>query len=92
MSAIMTLEKGDLILTGTPKGVGQVKPGDKVEAQLLVDGKVIEEIKFDAEENQVLTNINRYRHYINIPSFGGWNCLNIILASLITLWLCKSME
>lgn len=50
MSAIMTLEKGDLILTGTPKGVGQVKPGDKVEAQLLVDGKVIEEIKFNAEE------------------------------------------
>lgn len=37
-------------MTGTPKGVGQVKPGDKVEAQLLVNGKVIEEIKFDAEE------------------------------------------
>jgi acylpyruvate hydrolase len=50
MSAIMTLQKGDLILTGTPKGVGQIKAGDKVEAYLSVDGQKIEEIKFDAEE------------------------------------------
>lgn len=50
MSAIMTLEKGDLILTGTPKGVGQIKVGDKIEAALKVDGKIIEEIKLNAEE------------------------------------------
>ncbi|RCK63230.1 putative mitochondrial hydrolase FMP41 [Candida viswanathii] len=50
MSSIMTLEKGDLILTGTPKGVGPVNPGDKVEAYLSVDGEIIEEIKFDAEQ------------------------------------------
>lgn len=50
MSSIMTLEKGDLILTGTPKGVGPINPGDKIEAYLLVDGKVIEEIKIDAEQ------------------------------------------
>ncbi|RCK63813.1 putative mitochondrial hydrolase FMP41 [Candida viswanathii] len=50
MSSIMTLEKGDLILTGTPKGVGPVNPGDKVEAYLSVDGEVIEEIKFGAEQ------------------------------------------
>lgn len=50
MSSIMTLEKGDLILTGTPKGVGPINPGDKIEAYLLVDGKVIEEIKLDAEQ------------------------------------------
>jgi len=50
MSAIMTLEKGDLILTGTPKGVSQISPGDKVEAYLNYDGKTLEEIKFDAEQ------------------------------------------
>jgi 2-keto-4-pentenoate hydratase/2-oxohepta-3-ene-1,7-dioic acid hydratase in catechol pathway len=27
----MTLEEGDLVLTGTPSGVGPLKPGDKVE-------------------------------------------------------------
>jgi 2-keto-4-pentenoate hydratase/2-oxohepta-3-ene-1,7-dioic acid hydratase in catechol pathway len=50
MSAIMTLEKGDLILTGTPKGVSQISAGDKVEAYLNYDGKTLEEIKFDAEQ------------------------------------------
>ncbi|CAI5757231.1 unnamed protein product [Candida verbasci] len=50
MSRIMTLEKGDLILTGTPKGVGQVKSGDKVEAQLKVGNEIIEQINFDSIE------------------------------------------
>lgn len=50
MSSIMTLQKGDLILTGTPKGVGPIVAGDKIEAYLKVDGKVLEEIKLDAEE------------------------------------------
>ncbi|HEY1208293.1 MAG TPA: fumarylacetoacetate hydrolase family protein [Terracidiphilus sp.] len=31
ISAIMTLEAGDLVLTGTPAGVGPLKPGDCVE-------------------------------------------------------------
>ncbi|ODV61917.1 calcium-translocating P-type ATPase [Ascoidea rubescens DSM 1968] len=31
MSSIMTLEKGDLILTGTPKGIGSVAVGDHIE-------------------------------------------------------------
>ncbi|KAI0373075.1 hypothetical protein BV20DRAFT_963576 [Pilatotrama ljubarskyi] len=34
ISTIMTLEEGDLILTGTPSGVGPVVPGDKVECSL----------------------------------------------------------
>jgi len=34
-SSIMTLEEGDLLLTGTPSGVGPVEVGDKLEAQLL---------------------------------------------------------
>lgn len=31
-SSIMTLEEGDLLLTGTPAGVGPIKEGDKVSA------------------------------------------------------------
>jgi acylpyruvate hydrolase len=34
VSQYITLKKGDLILTGTPEGVGQVKAGDHLEAWL----------------------------------------------------------
>ena len=34
ISAAITLEPGDLILTGTPAGVGQLKPGDRVEVSI----------------------------------------------------------
>ncbi|NWF51367.1 MAG: fumarylacetoacetate hydrolase family protein [Ignavibacteriaceae bacterium] len=34
ISSLMTLEEGDIIFTGTPKGVGQVKTGDIIEAKL----------------------------------------------------------
>ncbi|TLY32401.1 MAG: fumarylacetoacetate hydrolase family protein [Ignavibacteria bacterium] len=35
LSSIFTLEPGDLIFTGTPEGVGEVRPGDLVEAELV---------------------------------------------------------
>lgn len=35
VSSIFTLELGDLIFTGTPEGVGEVKPGDTIEAELV---------------------------------------------------------
>lgn len=34
ISDIMTLEKGDLIITGTPEGVGEIVKGDVLEAEL----------------------------------------------------------
>ena len=34
ISQIMTLEKGDLIMTGTPEGVGEIVAGDIIEAEL----------------------------------------------------------
>ena len=34
ISRIMTLKKGDLILTGTPRGVGEITEGDILEAYL----------------------------------------------------------
>jgi len=34
LSSVFTLEAGDLIFTGTPEGVGEVKEGDTIEAEL----------------------------------------------------------
>ncbi|HET7041515.1 MAG TPA: fumarylacetoacetate hydrolase family protein, partial [Gemmatimonadales bacterium] len=34
ISDIMTLEPGDLVLTGTPAGVGPLQPGDVVEVEI----------------------------------------------------------
>ncbi|MCJ1299144.1 hypothetical protein MMC08_001935 [Hypocenomyce scalaris] len=43
ISKVMTLEKGDVVLTGTPKGVGEVKAGDVMRAGIKVGGKELEE-------------------------------------------------
>jgi len=40
MSAIFTLEPGDVILTGTPAGVGQVVAGDVMEAEIEGVGRL----------------------------------------------------
>ncbi len=34
-SSLFTLERGDLIFTGTPEGVGRVRGGDTIEAELV---------------------------------------------------------
>ena len=34
ISRQMTLEKGDLIFTGTPSGVGPLRSGDRVEVEI----------------------------------------------------------
>lgn len=47
ISRVMTLEKGDIILTGTPKGVGPVTTGDVMRAGLKVDGKDVEEARLE---------------------------------------------
>ncbi|KAL5319151.1 hypothetical protein ACEPPN_012200 [Leptodophora sp. 'Broadleaf-Isolate-01'] len=43
ISKVMTLEKGDIIITGTPKGVGSVVPGDVMRAGIRVNGKELPE-------------------------------------------------
>ena len=40
VSRMMTLMPGDLILTGTPAGVGPIKSGDKVVAEISGVGKL----------------------------------------------------
>jgi acylpyruvate hydrolase len=48
VSSVMTLREGDIILTGTPEGVGPVNPGQILEGSLLVAGsdKYLASMKF----------------------------------------------
>ena len=49
ISGVMKLEKGDIILTGTPKGVGEVGIGDVMKAGLRVSGVGVEQSLIDVE-------------------------------------------
>ena len=40
ISSLMTMEEGDLIFTGTPKGVSKVVSGDVLDAELTGIGKL----------------------------------------------------
>jgi len=48
VSRIMTLEPGDLILTGTPDGVGPLAPGDRVEVRVTGVGSVSNPVEAEA--------------------------------------------
>lgn len=52
ISKVMTLEKGDLVLTGTPKGVGPVQVGDVMRAGIKVGGNEVESIEVEVEERE----------------------------------------
>lgn len=49
ISQIMTLKKGDVVLTGTPKGVGEVKVGDVMRAGIRVRGKEVQEGRVEVQ-------------------------------------------
>eukprot|EP01003_Olkasia_polycarbonata_P003619 NODE_2365_length_433_cov_53.481771_g2284_i0.p1 GENE.NODE_2365_length_433_cov_53.481771_g2284_i0~~NODE_2365_length_433_cov_53.481771_g2284_i0.p1 ORF type:complete len:75 (+),score=23.85 NODE_2365_length_433_cov_53.481771_g2284_i0:24-227(+) len=49
-SRIMTLEEGDLLLTGTPEGVGQIKAGDVVTAGITDLTEMAFSVVDDVEE------------------------------------------
>ncbi|KAH9079322.1 fumarylacetoacetate hydrolase family protein [Lactarius deliciosus] len=65
ISSIMTLEEGDLVLTGTPAGVGPLAAGDKVECALVdpVTRAKVEQIAFGVT--------NRAAGYLYVPPFFG---------------------
>ena len=50
ISEYMTLEQGDLILTGTPNPPGNIKNGDKVHAMLKENSKIVDELHIDVHE------------------------------------------
>lgn len=47
ISKVMDIEEGDIVLTGTPKGVGPVGTGDVMTAGLRVEGKEVEEARLE---------------------------------------------
>lgn len=49
ISQVMTLEKGDMVLTGTPKGVGSVKTGDTMRVGVRVGGMELVEGNIEVE-------------------------------------------
>ena len=49
LSAMMTLDTGDLILTGTPEGLADVKPGDEVLTEVEGIGRLINYIGSDRD-------------------------------------------
>jgi 5-oxopent-3-ene-1,2,5-tricarboxylate decarboxylase / 2-hydroxyhepta-2,4-diene-1,7-dioate isomerase len=57
ISSFMTLQPGDMILTGTPKGISHVKPGDMM--RLEIDGLgVLENPVLDGRTNQTTGSCN----------------------------------
>jgi 2-keto-4-pentenoate hydratase/2-oxohepta-3-ene-1,7-dioic acid hydratase in catechol pathway len=48
ISSVMTLEPGDLVLTGTPEGVGTLQPGDVVEVEIAGVSRVSNPVILDA--------------------------------------------
>jgi 2-keto-4-pentenoate hydratase/2-oxohepta-3-ene-1,7-dioic acid hydratase in catechol pathway len=45
ISKVMTLLPGDVIATGTPSGIGKMKPGDEVEVRIAGIGSLINKVK-----------------------------------------------
>ncbi|WVF69672.1 hypothetical protein IAT40_004451 [Kwoniella sp. CBS 6097] len=55
VSGIMKLEEGDLILTGTPAGVGPLKDGEKFDVKLTypgLEGEVLDQYEFEIKDRQ----------------------------------------
>jgi len=56
ISNVMTLEPGDIIATGTPEGVSQIRPGDKVEAGITGLGT----LNVGVREQEETNHLNKY--------------------------------
>jgi acylpyruvate hydrolase len=55
VSGIMRLEEGDVLLTGTPAGVGQVKPGETVTVKMTypgLEGEVLDQYEVKAVQRE----------------------------------------
>lgn len=50
ISTMLTLEPGDIVLTGTPDGVGKIEVGDTIDAQLFLGDQEITRLSFDCEQ------------------------------------------
>jgi acylpyruvate hydrolase len=58
VTSVMPLEEDDLLLTGTPKGVGPVVDGDLIEAGVRVNGIELEEGRIEVRVQERETGYN----------------------------------
>ena len=49
ISSFMSLSDGDIIMTGTPKGVGVVNPGDRFRGMIKSNGEVLVDHRWTAQ-------------------------------------------
>jgi len=49
LSNFITLEKGDIIATGTPSGVGPIQPGDRIEASIENIGVITTQVVLEGD-------------------------------------------
>ncbi|KAG7563002.1 hypothetical protein FFLO_01560 [Filobasidium floriforme] len=55
VSSIFGLNEGDLIMTGTPAGVGEMKPSDKITVRMTspgLEGEVVDELEWDCVQRE----------------------------------------
>ena len=62
ISRIMTLEVGDVIATGTPSGVGQLRPGDTVDVDIAGIGTLSNNVI--SEQDEKLSATNRLKPHV----------------------------
>jgi acylpyruvate hydrolase len=60
ISKVMTLEEGDIVLTGTPKGVGPVVGGDVMRVGLEVEGTEVEEGRIEVRVEDAEQGVGGY--------------------------------
>jgi 2-keto-4-pentenoate hydratase/2-oxohepta-3-ene-1,7-dioic acid hydratase in catechol pathway len=60
ISKVMTLEEGDVVLTGTPKGVGPVVGGDVMRVGLEVEGKEVDEGRIEVRVEDAGMGVGGY--------------------------------
>jgi 2-keto-4-pentenoate hydratase/2-oxohepta-3-ene-1,7-dioic acid hydratase in catechol pathway len=54
ISKIMTLDTGDIILTGTPDGVGEIKKGDVLDALLYQNNRILCSVTVGVKEEKIV--------------------------------------
>ena len=67
ISRFMTLEAGDVIMTGTPKGISHVHPGDVMRLQVEGLGELINDILMETEDAEPITGEEDKEKVIQVP-------------------------
>ncbi|MEZ4606743.1 MAG: fumarylacetoacetate hydrolase family protein [Deinococcales bacterium] len=67
ISRFMTLEVGDMIMTGTPKGISHVHPGDVMRLQVEGLGELINDIQMETDSAEPIHGEEDKEKVIQIP-------------------------